>query len=64
MTRPDLAWSYSELSKYVQFPEIAHMEAPEHVQKYLRDIWNESESITYARDSRKPNKLWGWVDAD
>jgi len=20
MTRPDLAWSYSELSKYVQFP--------------------------------------------
>ena len=21
MTRPDLAWAYSELSKYVQFPE-------------------------------------------
>jgi len=24
MTRPDLAWFYSELSKYVQFPGIAH----------------------------------------
>ena len=31
MTRPDLAWSYSELSKYVQFPGIAHIEAAEHV---------------------------------
>jgi len=31
MTRPDLAWSYSELSKYAQFPGIAHMEAAEHV---------------------------------
>jgi len=62
MTRPDLAWSYSELSKYVQFPGIAHMEAAEHVLRYLRDTWN--ESITYTRGSRKPNELWGWVDAD
>ena len=31
MTHPDLAWSYSELSKYVQFPGIAHMQAAEHV---------------------------------
>ena len=41
MTRPDLAWSYSELSKYVQFPGIAHMDAAEHVLQYLRDTWNE-----------------------
>ena len=26
MTRPDLAWSYSELSKYVQNPGKAHMD--------------------------------------
>jgi len=40
-TRPDsdLAWSYSELSKYVQFPGIALMEAAEHVLQYLRDTW-------------------------
>jgi len=37
VTRPDLAWSYSELSKYVQFSGIAHMEAAEHVLRYLRD---------------------------
>ena len=62
MTRPDLAWSYSELSKYVQFPGIAHMAAAEHVLQYLRDTWN--ESITYTRGSQNPNELWGWVDAD
>jgi len=62
MTRPDLALSYSELSKYVQFPGIAHMEVAEHVLRYLRDTWN--ESIPYTRGSRKPNKLWGWMDAD
>ena len=55
MTRPDFAWSYSEHSKYVQFPGIAHMEAAEHVLRYLRDTWN--ESITYTRGSRKPNEL-------
>ena len=31
MTRPDLAWSYSELSKYVKFPGKPHMLAAEHV---------------------------------
>jgi len=62
MTRPDLAWSYSELSKYVQYPGIAHVEAAEHVLRYFRDTWN--ESITYTRGSRKQNELRGWVDAD
>jgi len=42
MTRPDFTWSYSELSTYVQFHGIAHMEVAEHVLQYLRDIWNES----------------------
>jgi len=36
MTRPDLAWAYSELSKYVQFPGKHHMLAAEHVLCYLR----------------------------
>jgi len=62
MTRPDLAWCYSELSKYVHFPGIAHMEAAERVLQYLRDTWN--ESIIYTRGSRNPNELLGWVDAD
>jgi len=62
VTRPDLAWSYSEFSKYFQLPGIAHMEANEHVVQYLRDTWN--ESITYTRGSRIPNELWGWVHTD
>jgi len=62
MTRPDLAWPYSELSKYVQFPGIAHMEAAEHVLRYFRDTGN--ESVTYTRVSRTPNELWGWLDTD
>jgi len=53
MTRPDLAWSYSELSKYVYFPGVAHMEASEQALQYLLDTWN--ESIAYTRGSRNPN---------
>ena len=62
MTRPDLAWSYSELSKYVQFPGQSHMEAAEHVLRYLRASWN--ETITYTCGCRHVNELWGQVDAD
>ena len=57
MTRPDLAWSYSELSKYVQFPGQTHMDAADHVSRYLRDTWD--ETITYTRITRRKNKLWG-----
>jgi len=62
MTRLDLAWSYSELSKCDQFLGQSHKEAVEHVLLYLRATWN--ETITYTRGSRHVNELWGWVDAD
>ena len=52
MTRPDLAWSYSELSKYVKFPGITLMEAAEDISRYLRDTWN--ESISYTCGCKKP----------
>jgi len=61
MTRPDLAWSYSDLSKYVQFSGKMHMDAAEYVLQYLRDTVE--ESITYTRSARNANKLWGWVNA-
>jgi hypothetical protein len=47
MTRPDLAWSYSELSKYVQNPGKAHMDAAHHVLRYLRATYN--QAIVYER---------------
>ena len=62
ISRPDLAWSYSESSKSVQFLGKSHMEAAEHVLRNLRATWN--ETITHTRRSRRVNELWGWVDAD
>jgi len=41
MTRPDLAWSYSELSKYVQYPGQAHMDAALHALHYLRGTYDQ-----------------------
>jgi len=37
MTRPDLAWSYSEMSRYVQFLGQSHIKAAEHILRYLKD---------------------------
>ena len=58
MTRPDLAWAYSELSKYVQFPGKPHMLAAEHVLRYLRGTYN--KYILYSRDVPRTlrNVLW------
>jgi hypothetical protein len=47
MNRPDLAWSYSELSKYVQNPGKAHMDAAHHVLRYLRGTYD--QAIVYER---------------
>ena len=58
MTRPDLAWAYSELSKYVHFPGKNHMLAAIFTALGI-------ESIRYSRDSHEnPNVWWGWVDAN
>ena len=65
MTRPDLAWSYSELSKYVQYPGASHMAAADHVLRYLRGTAH--HHIKYTRDLPDKtliNTLWGCVDSD
>ncbi len=36
MTRPDLAFTYTQLSKFVQYPGMAHLEAAYCVLQYLR----------------------------
>ena len=35
-------WSYSELSKYVQYPGQAHMDAALHVLRYLRGTYDQA----------------------
>jgi hypothetical protein len=62
MTRPDHAFAYSELSKYVQCPQPAHILVSQHVLRYLRGTYE--LDIQYHHDSFHPDQLWGWVDAD
>ena len=63
MTRPDLAWAYSELSKFVQRPGQAHMAAAKHVLQYLRGTYD--RCLTYSKQAGiRHNTLWGWVDSD
>jgi hypothetical protein len=65
MTRPDLAFAYSELSKYVQCPQPDHMLAAQQAYDLLRYLRGTYElGIRYHRDALNPDQLWGWVDAD
>ena len=63
MTRPDLDFSYSQLSKFVQYPGKAHMEDAERVLQYVRATYDQGIAF-YDLDTDKRNKLGGWVDSD
>ncbi len=41
MTRPDLAFAYSQLSKFVPAPGPVHLAAAERALAYLRGTYNE-----------------------
>jgi hypothetical protein len=62
VTWPDLAWPYSELSKYVQNPGKTHMDAAHHVLRYLRGTYD--QAIVHERTDALANIIWGWVDSD
>jgi hypothetical protein len=62
MTRSDLVFAYSELSKYVQRPGKAHMAAAENTLRYLRDTFD--KSLCFSRDCPIVDTPWGWVDSD
>ena len=63
MTRPDLAFTYSQLSKFVQSPGPVHLAAAERALAYLRGTYN--EGITYCDPGEdRRNKLTGWVDSN
>lgn len=61
-TRPDLAFVYSELSKFVQYQGQVHLRA-EPVLQYLGLMGTYDQGLTYRRlNVRRRNRLEGWVD--
>eukprot|EP00961_Rhodomonas_salina_P046429 623078-Rhodomonas_salina.2 len=63
MTRPDLAFSFVELSKFASCPGPKHLDQAERMLHYLAgtvDHW-----ITYSDPgTKRRNVLMGWVDSD
>ena len=58
MTPSDVAFAYSELNKYVQFPGKLHiMAAADHVLRYLRGTYE--KGILFSRGIKQVNILWG-----
>ncbi len=57
-----MAWSYSELSKYVQTPGKVHRDAAHHVLRDLRGTYD--QTIVYERTDILAHTIWGWVDSD
>ena len=53
MTRPDLAFTYSQLSKFIQSPGPVHLAAAERALAYLRGTY--SEGITYCDPGEEQN---------
>jgi hypothetical protein len=65
MTWPKISMflAHSQLSKFVQYPGVIHLETAERVLQYLRTTYD--QGITYC-DPGLPmlNKFTGWVDSD
>ena len=63
MTRPDLAFAFSELSKFVQAPGLQHWKSVLRTLQYLRGTYN--QGITYSDPGAdRRDRLEGWVDSD
>ena len=64
MSRPDLAFAYTELSKFLSCPGTTHLEQAERTLAYLNGT--QTMGITYSRPkfSNKVNLLEAWVDSD
>jgi hypothetical protein len=63
MTRTDLAFAYSQLSKFVQYPVVVHLPASERVLQYVCGTYDQGIAHCDLGAGVK-NKLTGWVDSD
>ena len=63
LTRPDLAFSFSQLIKFLQCPGDAHLAAAYRVLAYVKGTLNQGLSY-HDPGVGKRNTLSGWVDGD
>jgi hypothetical protein len=63
MNRLDLAFSFSQLSKFLQYPGDAHLAAAYRVLAYVKGTLNQGLSY-HDPGVGKGNKKSGWVDSD
>ncbi len=68
-TRPDIAFSISELSSFISNPGKQHLEAVKRVFRYLKKTINLgfvhwSSASVPDHPAIQPNVLWGYVDSD
>jgi hypothetical protein len=63
MTRPDLAFRYSQLNKFVQYPGMVHLEVAEFVLQYVRATYDQGISYDDLGPDKR-NKLDGWMHSD
>jgi hypothetical protein len=54
MTRPDLAFAYSQPSKFVQYPGVVHLQAAERVLQYVRGTYDQGITKTTTLVRTKP----------
>ncbi len=63
MRRPDPAFSFSQLSKFLQYPGYAHLAAAYRVFACVKGTLSQGLSW-HDPGVGSPNKLSGWVDSD
>jgi hypothetical protein len=63
MTRPDLAFSFSQFSKFLQYPGDAHLAAAYRVLAYVKGTLSQGLSW-HDPGVGSRNKLSGWLDSD
>jgi hypothetical protein len=66
-SRPDIAFSVSELSRFISSPGQMHMQAVKHLLRYLKgtcDLGLKYSKPTNSGIVDRPNVLWGFVDSD
>jgi hypothetical protein len=61
MTRPDLPFNFSQLSKFLQYPGMVHLEAEERVLQYVRSTYDRGISYYDLGPDKRNEFTDGWI---